>query len=154
LQNLPTLASVYPEAPSLIQSELFFQNIPFEPILQPLYSYPVNAFTPFPVVLPEIIQPIGIPPRILSHSSYVDSTGNLHIVGEVTNESYLPVRFVEVIATLYDSRNSVIGTDFAFTSPSTIQPGQRAPFDITVTEGSIPISLLAYYTLSVDYLDF
>jgi hypothetical protein len=148
------LLSVYPEAPSLIQSQLLLQSIPQELILQPLYSYPVNTPTPFPVLQPEIIELIEIPPRILSQSTYVDSTGNLHIVGEVINESFQPLRFVQIIATFYDFNNSVIGTDFTFTSPSTIPPGQRAPFDIIVSDGSIPTSLLAYYTLSVDYLDF
>lgn len=104
---------------------------------------------------PEIIvEPIRIPPRILSQSSYVDDSGNLHIVGEVINESFQILRFVEVIATFYDANNRVLGTDFTFTSPSTLQPGQRAPFDIIVSEGSIPISLMAYYILSVDYLEF
>jgi hypothetical protein len=153
-QNLPSLISSYLEAPSLIQSQLLLQSIPQELILQPLYSYPVNTPTPFPVLQPEIIELIEIPPRILSQSTYVDSTGNLHIVGEVINESFQPLRFVQIIATFYDFNNSVIGTDFTFTSPSTIPPGQRAPFDIIVSDGSIPTSLLAYYTLSVDYLDF
>jgi hypothetical protein len=152
--QISPLLSAYPEAPSLIQSQLLLQSIPQELILQPLYSYPVNTPITFPVLQPEIIEPIEIPPRILSHSTYVDSTGNLHIVGEVINESFQSLRFVQIIATFYDSNNSVIGTDFTFTSPSTIPPGQRAPFDIIVSDGSIPTSLLAYYTLSVDYLDF
>jgi hypothetical protein len=153
-QSLPSLISTYLEAPSLIQSQLLLQSIPQELILQPLYSYPINTPITFPVLQPEIIEPIEIPPRILSHSTYVDSTGNLHIVGEVINESFQSLRFVQIIATFYDSNNSVIGTDFTFTSPSTIPPGQRAPFDIIVSDGSIPTSLLAYYTLSMDYLDF
>ena len=154
LQNFPSLTSTYPEAHSLIQSQQLLQSIPLEPILQPLYSYPVNTLTTFLVLQPEIIESIEIPPRILSHSSYVDSTGNLRIVGEVINESHLSIRFVEIIATFYDANNSVIGTDFTFTSPSTIQPGQRAPFDIFVSEGSFPTYLMAYYILSVDYSDF
>jgi hypothetical protein len=153
-QNLPSLISTYPEAPSLIQSQLLLQSIPQELILQPLYSYPVDTPITFPFLQPEIIEPVEIPPRVLSHSTYVDSTGNLHIVGEVINESFQSLRFVQIIATFYDSNNGVIGTDLTFTSPSTIPPGQRAPFDIIVSEGSIPTSLLAYYTLSVDYLDF
>jgi hypothetical protein len=153
LQNLPSLTSAYPEAPSLIQSQQLFQSIPLEPILQPLYSYPVNTLATLPVLLPETIQPIQIPPRVLSHSSYVNNIGSLHIVGEVINESYQTVRFVKITATFYDVNNAVIGTDFAYTSPSTLQPGQRAPFDIIVFEGSIPTHLLAYYALSVDYSD-
>jgi hypothetical protein len=110
-QNLPSLISTYLEAPSLIQSQLLLQSIPQELILQPLYSYLVNTPITFPVLQPEIIEPIEIPPRILSHSTYVDSTGNLHIVGEVINEFFLRLRFVEIIATFYDANNSVIGTN-------------------------------------------
>jgi hypothetical protein len=154
LQSLPSLVSSYLEAPSLIQSQLLLQSIPLELFQQPLY-YPVNTLATLPVLQPEIIvEPIRIPPRILSQSSYVDDSGNLHIVGEVINESFQILRFVEVIATFYDANNRVLGTDFTFTSPSTLQPGQRAPFDIIVSEGSIPISLMAYYNLSVDFLGF
>ena len=71
-------------------------------------------------------------------------------MGEVINESYQPVSYVRITATFYDSNNSVIGTDYTFTSPSTLQPGQRAPFDLTISEGSVPTYLMAYYTLSVD----
>ena len=84
----------------------------------------------------------------------MSGTGNMHIVGEVINESYQLVRFVEITATFYDANNRVIGTDFTFTNPSTLQPGQRAPFDMIIIEGSIPTYLMAYYTLSVDYSDF
>jgi hypothetical protein len=66
------------------------------------------------------------------------------------DESYQPVSYVRITATFYDSNNSVIGTDYTFTSPSTLQPGQRAPFDLTISEGSVPTYLMAYYTLSVD----
>jgi hypothetical protein len=58
--------------------------------------------------------------------------------------------FVKIIATFYDSNNNV-RTDFTYTSPSTLQPGQKAPFDMIVIEGSIPLHLVAYYKLSVDY---
>jgi hypothetical protein len=90
-------------------------------------------------------------PRLLSYNSYVSSTGSMHIVGEVTNESYQPIRSVEIIATFYDAYNNVIGTDSTFTKPSTLQPGQRAPFDMIIIEGSIPTYLMVYYTLSLDY---
>jgi hypothetical protein len=78
----------------------------------------------------------------------------MHIVGEVINESFQPIRFVEITATFYDSNNRVIGTDFTFTNPSTLQPGQRAPFDITASERTMPTYLISSYTLSADFLDF
>ena len=104
LQNLQPLTPTYPQAPSLIQLQLLLQSVPLEPILQPSYSYPLP-------VLPETIQPIQIPPRILSYSSYVDSIDSLHIVGEVINESYQPMRFVKITATFYDAFNGVVGTN-------------------------------------------
>jgi hypothetical protein len=119
-----------------------------QPFVQP---YPVPASplytTPYD---PSLTQPTEVPPRILSDNNYVDSIGTLHIVGEVINESYQPVSYVRITATFYDANNSVIGTDYTFTSPSTLQPGQRAPFDLTISEGSVPTYLMAYYTLSVD----
>jgi hypothetical protein len=148
LQNLQPLTPTYPQAPSLIQSQLLLQSVPLEPILQPSYSYPL------PILLPETIQPIQIPPRILSYSSYVDSIDSLHIVGEVINESYQPMRFVKITATFYDAFNGVVGTSFDYTSPSTLQPGQRAPFDITASERTMPTYLIASYTLSADHSDF
>ena len=42
------------------------------------------------------------------------------------------------------------------TNPSTLQPGQIAPFDLIIIEGRIPTYLMAYYseTEAVDYSDF
>jgi hypothetical protein len=123
-------------------SQLPFNPVPMYPYGSPSYSNPY---------VPPLSQPTEIPPRILSDNNYFSSTGTLHIVGEIINESFEPVRFVKIIATFYDSNNSVIGTDFTYTSPSTLQPGQKAPFDMLVTEGSMPLHLVSYYTLSVDY---
>ncbi|CAN5240522.1 hypothetical protein BH18THE2_BH18THE2_41480 [soil metagenome] len=114
---------------------------PYPPPASPSYTIPYN---------PSFTQPTEVLPRILSDNNYVDSIGTLHIVGEVINESYQPARYVRITATFYDANNSVIGTDYTFTSPSTLQPGQRAPFDLTISQGSVPTYLMAYYTLSVD----
>jgi hypothetical protein len=123
-------------------SQLPFNPVPMYPSGSPSYSIPY---------VPPLSQPTEIPPRILSDNNYVASTGNLHIVGEVINESFESMTFVKIIATFYDSNNNVIGTDFTYTSPSTLQPGQKAPFDMILIEGSMPLHLVSYYTLSVDY---
>jgi hypothetical protein len=133
----------YTYTPSPMQQPLQQQpySQPYPPPASPSYTIPYN---------PSLTQPTDVPPRILSDNNYVDNIGTLHIVGEVINESYQSVSYVRITATFYDSNNSVIGTDFTFTSPSTLQPGQRAPFDLTISEGSVPTYLMAYYTLSVD----
>jgi PsbP len=89
------------------------------------------------------------PPRILSHSTYFDSIGTLHLVGEVVNQSPVTAKFVKVIATFYNAYNQVIGTDFAYTQPSEVAPYQRAPFHILISSGGIPLNQVRTYTLNV-----
>ena len=42
----------------------------------------------------------------------------------------------------------------SYTRRSSLQPGQRAPFDITASERTMPTYLIASYSLSADHLDF
>jgi len=89
-------------------------------------------------------------PTILSSSMYTDRlTGSTHIVGEVVNQSPITVQYAKVTVTLYNAYNQVIGTNFAYTQPSYLAPGQRAPFDILVLSGSIPMNHVSTYHLSV-----
>jgi hypothetical protein len=145
---------LYPYAPPSIQQpqqkQPFVQAPPLSSQL-PFNSVPMNPSGSLSYYFPPLSQQTEIPPRILSDNNYFSSTGTLHIVGEIINESNKPLTFVKVTATFYDSNNSVVGTDFTYTSPSTLQPGQKAPFDMIITEGSMPLHLVAYYTLSVDY---
>ena len=92
-----------------------------------------------------------VQPTILSHNNYYDNTGGLNIVGEIINESMEEMRSVQVTASFYDTSSQIIGTQNTYTSPMNLQPGQRAPFDIRVYEGSIPMQMLASYTLSADH---
>ena len=86
--------------------------------------------------------------EILSKSTHRDSLDWLHIVGEVKNTGMTTLKYVKVIATLYDEDDTVIGTDFTYTQPSTLEPGQTAPFEIICT-GDIPHGVS--YKLTVDY---
>jgi plastocyanin len=138
-------------------------QIPFNPIpLSPPSSFSIPPQSPMmppssslPALPPQTFtQPAKVGPRIVSENNYVDSYGSLHIVGEVINESYESMEFVQVTATFYDASNGVVGTSFDYTSPSTLQPGQRAPFDITANERTMPTYLIASYTLSADNSDF
>jgi hypothetical protein len=88
-------------------------------------------------------------PSILSQSAYTDSIGTVHIVGEVINQSPVTATYVQITATFYDANNRVVGTDFTFTQPHDLAPGQRAPFDLLVTSGGIPMNQVRNYSLSV-----
>ena len=53
---------------------------------------------------------------------------------------------------LYDSNNKVIRTDFSFTDPSDIDPGQKAPFEITVGTDKVmggDLSINGHYAVQV-----
>jgi hypothetical protein len=164
--SLPLQQSVMPQT-TMQQPQQTILNppltqIPVNPVAPALTMPSTVVPVPNPVIPPQMplqpqtaqtIQPTKIPPRILSYNSFVDSMGNMHIVGEVINESLQPMYFVMVTATFYDTTNRVIGTDFTFADPGTLQPGQRAPFDIVVSQGNIPMALIASYTLAADYSD-
>ena len=76
--------------------------------------------------------------------------GAVHIVGEVINQSPVTAKFVKIIVTFYNAYNQVIGTDYAYTQPSDLAPGQRAPFDKAVLGGGIPMAQVRNYALSVN----
>jgi hypothetical protein len=85
--------------------------------------------------------------QILSHNSFTDSIGTMHVVGEVQNNSPTTATYVEVTGTFYDSNNQVVGTEFTYTNPSDIAGGDKAPFDLTLLSASIPISQVDHYNL-------
>ena len=92
---------------------------------------------------------------IVSDNGFNDNDPSLpqyHIVGEVQNNGTQTAKFVQVSATLYDRNNKVIGTDFSFTNPSDIDPGQKAPFEITVGTDKVmggDLSIIDYYAVQV-----
>ncbi len=87
--------------------------------------------------------------KILTHNSFTDSAGYLHVVGEVKNDSTSMLEFVKVIATFYDSNNRVVGTEYAYTNPSTIQADNLAPFELILTSASLPLGQINNYKLVV-----
>lgn len=67
---------------------------------------------------------------ILSHSSFLDSIGYYHVVGEVKNNSSNNRSFVKLTATFYNSANTVVATDFTYTGVDILLPNQKSPFEI------------------------
>jgi hypothetical protein len=51
---------------------------------------------------------------LLSSSSYIDSIGSLHVVGELQNTSPEPREFVEIVATLRDPSGNNLDSSFTF----------------------------------------
>ena len=67
---------------------------------------------------------------VVSHSSYVDAWGILHIVGEVENVGPMNIEQNKVTATLYNAKGEAIGESFCFSYLSILCPGQKSPFEI------------------------
>jgi hypothetical protein len=79
--------------------------------------------------------------------------GIVHFLGEVLNKGSEPASAVEIIATLYDLNNQVIGTRAAYTTPSTIPSGQSAPFELTVGFGdNVPIANIDHVKFHLDWM--
>jgi hypothetical protein len=78
--------------------------------------------------------------QILSHNSFTDSIGYLHVVGEIKNNYPATTTFVRIVGTFYDINNQVVGTQFTYANPSDIGSGEKAPFVLILTSASIPIS--------------
>lgn len=54
---------------------------------------------------------------ILLSQRYNNEQYGDEIVGEVRNNGYVPVDFVEITVTFYDENHNITGTDFTFSDP-------------------------------------
>ena len=71
--------------------------------------------------------------QITSTSTFTDSLGNFHIIGEVNNTSTDSRTDIVVTAILSNTtNNSVIGNYSAFSSIGTLRPSEVSPFDIVL----------------------
>lgn len=50
----------------------------------------------------------------------------------MTNQGSQKATFVKVSGAVYNSSKAVIAADFTYTDPKDLEPGQTAPFEITV----------------------
>ena len=96
------------------------------------------------------VQNISEPVNILSHNAREDG-GYLHVVGEVENGLGRVIDFVKVTGTFYDANNQVIGTDFVFADPSSLEAGETAPFDLTLFTDAVNPSQVASYKIRVSW---
>jgi len=85
--------------------------------------------------------------QILSDSSYTDSVGYYHVVGEIQNQGAATSSFTKVCATFYDSSRKVVDADFTYTNPSDVASGAKAPFEIMIVDSS-RVPLISSYSLT------
>jgi hypothetical protein len=148
--NYYAILTSYPNesrAIALPKINKFIESIEFLPIQVPKTPSFMNGseMEQSNPSLPLESNPSGL--QILSHNSFTDSIGTMHVVGEVQNNSPTTATYVEVTGTFYDSNNRVVGTQFTYTNPSDIAGGDKAPFDLTLLSASVPISQVDHYNL-------
>ncbi len=74
-------------------------------------------------------------PRILpNHSSYVTSSGYLHIVGEVYNDTPDHLRYVKITANILDSSGQLLDTDYNHIPLDDLPAGDKTCFHISLKE--------------------
>src|SRR5438067_6786119 len=71
---------------------------------------------------------------ILSSSSFKDTLGSLHVVGELKNNSTDPFDFVKVVSTFYDNTGKVVGTDFTYSHIKVLRPWERSSFELILSD--------------------
>jgi len=85
--------------------------------------------------------------QILKNSSFIDSNGNMHVLGEVRNNLPTTAVFVTIVGIFYDVQNEVVATQFTYAKPVNIESGQKAIFELIVTTARVPISMIDHYNL-------
>lgn len=89
--------------------------------------------------------------ELLSHTGYLDSQGVYHVVGEVQNFEDHPVYFVKVVATFYDSNNSIIDSRFDLTMLDLLLVSRKAPFEVVLLDATQSMKV-DHYNLNVTSL--
>lgn len=81
-----------------------------------------------------------IPPT--ERSTFRDSLGDLHIIGQVQNNFTFPIQFVQITGTVYDSSHQLIATSDTYTDMDVMNPGAKSGFDILLT--NVPTGASSY----------
>lgn len=120
----------------------------------PSSGVPAQAETAMPTAVPAMTGPAAAPNpssaiEFQGVTAYLDNTGSHYLVGEVLNRTQDNLRFVEILASFYDSDGQLISTGSTFSELSIIEPGGVAPFKLAILD---PPPSLADYKLRADYL--
>lgn len=97
-----------------------------------------------PLVVNDTVLPQGI---ALTGVSYFTEGSYVYIVGELNNQNSFSLYRTRVYATLYDSANQVVETEFFPPWYKQIVPGGKSPFKVIMS----PLQPWSYYRLSVTY---
>jgi hypothetical protein len=114
----------------------------------------VLVFLLFSTALSAFVSQVGAvgTVNIISHTGYLDSLGNYHVVGEVQNVGNQAVTFIQVSARFYDTYNVAIASRFDLTMLNVLLVGRKSPFEIALLDVAESAKVI-WYSLSVTYLE-
>ncbi len=81
--------------------------------------------------------------QIQGVTHHIDKYGYYYIDGEVKNTNTAKAKYVEIVATLYDSNGKIIYADFTFTN-SDIPPDQTSSFEFMINTSDLPGSISSF----------
>ena len=81
---------------------------------------------------------------VLLSQRYTSEQFGDKIVGEVLNNGGATARFVKITASFYDSNGIFLGSEYSFADPYTLEPGNKAPFELSITSETIKGSAKNY----------
>ncbi|MCK5627566.1 FxLYD domain-containing protein, partial [Candidatus Bathyarchaeota archaeon] len=85
-----------------------------------------------------------------NHSSYISSSGALHVVGEVNNTGETNVKDIIISVTYLDIDDQAIASGSSSVLQDILLPGMKAPFDAVLT-GSSAVQQVDRYELEVSF---
>jgi type 1 fimbria pilin len=102
-------------------------------------------------VLPFLIfmQPAFADVFIQNDQPYIDDDGTLHIVGEIENNTNIPLNQIMITAKLLDGDGFQIGQVSGKTITNVLMPGMNSAFDIIIT--GYDLHSITNYDLEFDY---
>ena len=71
---------------------------------------------------------------ILIEQKYKSDRFTDNIIGKVKNIGNGTAEFIQLTFNLYNKQGSLIGTEYTFSDPDTLKPGQKAPFNMFIDE--------------------
>jgi len=87
----------------------------------------------------------------ITQNQFVDDLGYVHVIGEIQNSLTSPIDFIKVSIAYYDSQNRIIGTDFVYSDPHTLLPGQSATYQALTGSNSLASSDVSSIKIHYEY---
>ena len=86
---------------------------------------------------------------IQNDQKYIDDDGLLHIIGEIENNSKVPLNQIQISATLIDENDANIGEISSNTISNIIMPEMKGAFDILIQD--VNGEMIKDYKLNLQY---